>query len=207
MKMQAAPVQGKELLILDAAGQRFASAGYSKSTMDEIAADVGMCKGSLYYYFPTKESVFRAVVQREHSEFLIRADVILGRTAPARVKVMDYVRLRLELAERLMNLNRIDQYAWHDIHPVFTELFQSFGAEEEQRLLRLFREGAASKEFALKQPKRMASLLLHVLQALRLRLVKLQKHSPISGPETREWREESLLFTETMLNGITTTTV
>ena len=46
----------KQAVILDAARKRFAYYGFSKVTMDEIAADIGMGKASLYYYFPTKES-------------------------------------------------------------------------------------------------------------------------------------------------------
>ena len=43
----------KEEVILRSAQRRFASFGYSKVTMDEIAEDIGMAKASLYYYFPT----------------------------------------------------------------------------------------------------------------------------------------------------------
>jgi len=55
----------KEELILQAAQHRFAAYGLSKVTMDEIAEDVGMAKASLYYCFPTKETIFRSVVQHE----------------------------------------------------------------------------------------------------------------------------------------------
>jgi AcrR family transcriptional regulator len=60
----------KEHLILDAAQNRFARFGFSKVTMDEIAEDVGMAKASLYYYYPSKEDVFRAVLRREQEQFL-----------------------------------------------------------------------------------------------------------------------------------------
>jgi TetR/AcrR family transcriptional regulator len=202
MKKQIVPARGKELLILDAAQQRFAAGGYGKSTMDEIAADVGMCKAALYYYFPTKESVYRAVVLREQQEFLRGADGILRAGTSAREKVLQYVRLRLELAERLMNLNPIDQYAWHDLHPIFSELFESFSHEEHRCLLRLFREGTAAKEFTIAKPKQRADLLLHVLQALRLRLIKVTKNSTRGTSGHREWREESLLFATILLDGI-----
>jgi TetR/AcrR family transcriptional regulator len=207
MKKQAVPPKGKELLILDAAQRLFASTGYSKSTMDEVALELGMSKASLYYYFPTKESVFRAVILREQQEFLVRAGAILERTCPARRKMMDYVRLRLELAERLMNLNRINQSPWHDIHPVFSELVHAFAHEEEQCLLKIMREGVASKEFALAKPKPMAGMILHALQGLRLRFVKSTKNLSTDTVVYREWREDSLLFAETVLDGITTTTV
>jgi hypothetical protein len=45
-----------------------------------------------------------------------------------------------------------------------------------------------------------------VFQGLRLRLVKMTAHASQSDAGQKEWREESLLFAETMLNGMTTTT-
>lgn len=207
MKKHAGPLQGKELLILDAAKRHFASMGYSKSTMDEVAADLGMSKASLYYYFPTKEAVFRAVVLREQNEFIVHADGILASTLPAREKLVKYVTLRLDLTARLMTLHRNDQNAWHDVHPVFSELFAAFEVVEQRCLVAIFKEGAASKEFTLAKPKAMAALLLHVLQGLRLRLVKITKNAPEQQAELKEWREESLLFAKTMLDAITTKTV
>ena len=56
--------------ILSAARRRFAHYGFSKVTMDEIAGDVEMGKASLYYYFPTKEDLFKAVVIQEQNEFV-----------------------------------------------------------------------------------------------------------------------------------------
>ncbi len=43
--------------ILDAAEQRFAHYGYGKTTMAEIARDVGMSVGNLYRFFKNKEAI------------------------------------------------------------------------------------------------------------------------------------------------------
>lgn len=51
----------KVVIILEAARKRFAHFGISKTTMNEIAADIGMSKASLYYYFPDKEKLFVAL--------------------------------------------------------------------------------------------------------------------------------------------------
>ena len=47
--------------VLDAAQKRFARFGLSKTTMNDIADDLGVSKASLYYYFPDKESIFKKV--------------------------------------------------------------------------------------------------------------------------------------------------
>lgn len=50
--------------ILDAATGLFLQYGYKRTTVDEIAAKVGIAKGSFYLHFPSKEAVFAAVSQR-----------------------------------------------------------------------------------------------------------------------------------------------
>src|SRR5262249_59966463 len=50
--------------ILDAAQELFASAGYAGSTTRETAARAGIGKRMLFYYFPTKDAVYRAVLVR-----------------------------------------------------------------------------------------------------------------------------------------------
>lgn len=56
-------------IILNAAQKRFGHYGLCKTTMNEIAADVGMGKASLYYYFPDKEAVFQAVIKKNRKSF------------------------------------------------------------------------------------------------------------------------------------------
>ncbi|MGE7773497.1 TetR/AcrR family transcriptional regulator [Chitinophaga sp. NPDC101104] len=54
----------KREAILEAALKRFKRFGLAKTTMDEIAKDLEISKGSLYYYFSDKERIYVAVVER-----------------------------------------------------------------------------------------------------------------------------------------------
>ena len=49
--------------ILDAARDLFAEKGYEKVSLREIAEVVGITKAALYYYFPTKESIFESLMK------------------------------------------------------------------------------------------------------------------------------------------------
>lgn len=48
--------------VLHAAAAQFAEAGYQGSTLQQIAVRAGVTKGAVYFHFPDKESVARAVV-------------------------------------------------------------------------------------------------------------------------------------------------
>jgi AcrR family transcriptional regulator len=49
--------------ILDAAVRKFAMGGYDAASVDDICADAGVSKGAFYHHFPTKQSVFLALMQ------------------------------------------------------------------------------------------------------------------------------------------------
>jgi len=49
-------------LILEAATARFARLGFESTTVRQIAEDVNIMSGSLYYHFPTKEDILNEIV-------------------------------------------------------------------------------------------------------------------------------------------------
>ena len=55
-------------VILEAAKNRFQRFGYSKTTMDEIAGDAGISKGTIYLYFESKEDIFNDLLGKEARE-------------------------------------------------------------------------------------------------------------------------------------------
>lgn len=61
--------EGIEERILDAAFRVFGERGFADATTREIADAVGLSSASLYTYFPNKESLFRAAVQRAWESF------------------------------------------------------------------------------------------------------------------------------------------
>ena len=48
--------------ILDAAVRKFAIAGYDAASVDDICSEAGVSKGAFYHHFPSKQSVFLALM-------------------------------------------------------------------------------------------------------------------------------------------------
>ncbi|MGW5702703.1 TetR/AcrR family transcriptional regulator [Amycolatopsis japonica] len=75
---------GRADRILDAAGVLLSRLGYRKVTIDDIASQAGIGKGTIYLHWPTKEILFHALLLRES---LHAAENLLERLAedPAEV--------------------------------------------------------------------------------------------------------------------------
>ncbi|MDE3059282.1 MAG: TetR/AcrR family transcriptional regulator, partial [Bacteroidota bacterium] len=174
----------------------------SKVTMDEIAEDVGMGKASIYYYFPTKEDIFREVIKREQREFLDQMQNVVQQKIPVSDKLRKYVLQRMKYSSKLFNLSSLNHQAWMDLKPIFKDCFNSFAAEEQKLLMQIIREGKQMGEFEAPSPEKVAHLILHVLQGLRLRLFGATSTPPIQQPPYEELEKETTLFIESLLYGI-----
>lgn len=67
--------------ILTAASRVFAEQGYDRATMTEIAARSSTAIGSLYRFFPTKETLGEALLQRFLESFATSFDDVADRAA------------------------------------------------------------------------------------------------------------------------------
>jgi TetR/AcrR family transcriptional regulator len=195
----------KETLILDAAQRRFAVYGPAKVTMDEIASDIGMGKASLYYYFPTKEHLFRSVIEREQMEFMVHLRGILGLDIPAAEKLKRYAEKRLDYFKTLLNLQFLNLNSFLSPMPMITDLFEAFAAEELKSLTEIIREGKRRGEFDVRSPEGIASLLLHILHGLRLRMLKATQFSSARESDSDGLARETRLAIEVFVRGITKT--
>jgi AcrR family transcriptional regulator len=66
--MSRLPDPKRRALIMQAARQQFARAGFTSTTMAEIARAAGMGVGSLYVYFPTKDAIALTLLQTYFDE-------------------------------------------------------------------------------------------------------------------------------------------
>jgi TetR/AcrR family transcriptional repressor of mexJK operon len=197
----------KERLILDAAQHRFAAYGYSKVTMDEIAEDIGLAKASLYYYFPTKDSIFAAVIAGEQDEFIGNARQLIASNSRACDKMRAYVERRLDFFRQAMTLGKLSIQTFSDMKPSFGGLFKTFAQQELLFLQQILDAGNESGEFAVGNTQEVALVFLHVLQGLRLRTFKSAFGAELGDSDFEQLRHETKIAMEIFLHGIRAQTV
>lgn len=84
--------------ILDAARWSFAENGYRSTDLGRIAKRTGLARNSLYRYFPSKDHILVAVLQREMAPYVERSNA-LERDFPDPEKRIDaWLNLQMELA-------------------------------------------------------------------------------------------------------------
>jgi AcrR family transcriptional regulator len=91
--------------ILDVAQELLIARGYREASMDEIAARVGIAKGTLYQHFPSKEALVQALFEQHVARFERTVDEAVASDLPARER-----------------LERIIRYVYDDRDGAFTML-------------------------------------------------------------------------------------
>ena len=77
----------REELIIQAAEEVLQERGYYETSMDEIAARVGIAKGTIYTHFPGKEELVMAIFTRTMQTFLEGIDRVIETELTPRAKL------------------------------------------------------------------------------------------------------------------------
>jgi TetR/AcrR family transcriptional regulator len=110
--------------ILAAAERSFAKDGLAGARTDAIAAEAGVNKALLYYYFKNKESLYEAVLEGHLREFNERALAVLGAPGPASRLLLQYVDMQF------------DFMSTRHRHASLFQQFMSKGGKPPERLVR-----------------------------------------------------------------------
>lgn len=51
--------------LIDAAGRLFMEKGYEATAVSDIVQDVNVAQGTFYYYFPSKEEILEAIIEKD----------------------------------------------------------------------------------------------------------------------------------------------
>jgi AcrR family transcriptional regulator len=189
-------------LIIEASQKRFGLFGLEKTSMREIAADLKLSKASLYYYFPDKESLYKAVVEKEQQEFLSSISEKISSIHEPEQLLLEYANSRLSYFRSLLNLSRLRLEAFSDLKPVIRETIQLFKEKEKDIIIRIFEKGIENGIFFIRDPDLTASLYLDLLKGLRVTMVNDKKTLFIEQEEYDLILEKTISFTNIFIKGL-----
>lgn len=123
--------------ILSAAMSVFASRGYDKSSMEEIASRARIGKTTLYYYFESKEAMFLDAVQAAYNSFF----AVIEEKLATHTRFEDRFRAILKLPIRfIFESMPILMEAQNSIPPAYLEVLESLKTKGRDRMLDLLRD-------------------------------------------------------------------
>ncbi len=136
----------KEQEIIAAAASLFKKKGYRATTLEDIAAAVGMLKGSLYYYIRSKEELLYLVVRDPIRQAYSKLEEIVNSDVPVTDKITQAIANHIAVFDQ--HYPHIAVYL-HDFHNMMEKLQDNSieaPKEYQQLLTQLLQQGVDSGE-------------------------------------------------------------
>jgi AcrR family transcriptional regulator len=154
-------------LILDVADRLLSRYGYQKMTMDDLAREVGVAKGTIYLHFASKEEVTLSVVDRIVDRVKRELEVISRSDRPpaARLRLMLLARVMVRFdSVRHYTENLSDLLA--ALRPALLARRRRHFEDEAQILAEVLKEGQRSGVFARRDVSATAYALVQATNSL-----------------------------------------
>jgi AcrR family transcriptional regulator len=195
---------GKEGEIINVAQKRFALFGYDKTTMQEIANDLNMSKGSLYYYFPDKENLYISIIRKEQKVFIDLLSQKLKSALSPDDMLIEYVRTRLTLFRDLINLSRSRMEDFSGVNSLIKETLVGLHLQELEIIKEILRKGNENKIYSITDIGEIAGLFLDLLKGLRMSHLRGMSVYYIDENNYELLVNKSVLFVDIFLKGLET---
>lgn len=158
--------------IVEAARQIFSKIGFRKTTMDEIARGVQKGKSSIYYYFQSKEDIYKAVIEKEAT--ILRDEVLeaISQVDDPAEKLKQFVTARMKGVQKLANFYEAitNDYLTH--LSFINKVREKFDKEEVRAVEDFLKDGVRSNKFIIDNPELAAIAIVTAMKGLEVPLFK-----------------------------------
>jgi len=174
MTMTESQEQRKEG-ILQAARACFDAHGYAETTMESIAEEAGISKGSIYNYFQSKHDLFQRLFMEAFADEDAGFQRLMAEAESGREMLMQMLDGWFDRLEHYSKIGRLLLEFWTVAareHGQFAGWFSDMYCRWSRRLGRLIAEGARRGEFRQDfDPQVAAAIILAVLDGITFQAV------------------------------------
>lgn len=181
--------------IVGVARRIFTRYGFRKTTMEEIASASQMGKSTIYYYFKSKEDIFRAVVEFEALMLKERLNRIISKDNSPSERLKAYILFRLHHVRTLGNFYAALNEETLSHMGFILEIRRNFEKEEQDLVGKILEDGMEQDVFQLSSSEIGAIAISTMLKGLEVPLLLDEEHK-----SDREELMEDLI--RVLLNGI-----
>lgn len=140
----------KHNAILTAARKLFGRYGLRKTTVDEIAREARVGKGTIYNYYKSKEEVFRVVVEEEAQIFKNEMKKAVDSQTTPEKKIRAYVITRMQIVNQLANFYSSFKDEYLEYYGFIEKIRKKYTDYEISIIKEMLKEGVNKKVFSIK---------------------------------------------------------
>ena len=177
------PTETKQRL-METALRLFTEKGFAGASTREIVEKSGVTKPTLYYYFPSKEELYRALIEENFERFNREVAAIAAEKTPPRDKLIRVAKYNLEHCRKHPEQVKLTLMAFYRGDTFAPEVdVEEYGRTSLEIIARIFREGMEAGVFRSLDPMKLSLQLMGILHGQMLVFLKGTKRIPLTPPE------------------------
>lgn len=166
--------EDKEQAILESARKFFFRYGFKKTSMDEIAEDAGVSKGTLYNYFKNKEDLFIRNSEAKRQEFMAVLQQEVGLEARADRKIIHTMLVMCREMRKMIKEYGMSRSVFEELMVVGMDLMES-QPDSLNDNIEMIEKGIEQNIFKAGDTARQARVLLLISKNFFLRWITMDK--------------------------------
>jgi AcrR family transcriptional regulator len=184
--------------IMEAALACFARKGYHKTTMDDIVAESGLSKGTLYWYFKNKDDLFISLIKSYFLSIGQDISAILEQDATASHKLRAIAQETAQFFLETKEFFNVFLEFWmlSALNEELNQLFSNILIQYREVLARVITQGIEAGEFKPVDARQLAFPVMAVYDGLAFYAMLM--------PGEVDVERSSQTFVETLLAGLAT---
>ena len=153
-------------VITTAASDIFAKFGFKKTTMDEIAEAAHKAKSSIYYYFKSKEEIFRRIIEKESEILKEEINRAINQEKTPQKRLRAYTITRTRGLNRLANFYSALKDEYFEHYAFIEKIRKEYDKDELRVIKEILKNGVDDGTFSIKDLDVTAFVLITALKGL-----------------------------------------
>jgi len=178
------PDKGQDIAkqqIVDAAKAMFGKHGYKKTNIEDIAHVCQRGQSSVYYYFKSKQDIFKTVIESEFNSLMDELKEIIQSTSDPQQKLRLYLTSRINKIKTVANLYDAMNNRYFDNVPFVEKLRKSFTHQESDLISSILEDGKSRNIFYIENTENVTQAIISAMRGLEIPLLTNQTEIDINN--------------------------
>ncbi len=180
--------------LLESAKILFSQKGYYATSVEDIVESAGLSKGAFYFYFKSKEELFKSLVEEMHLNIVKRLEGFLKRDLPLEDALIEYAKVFLEDIYQNRHIAQIFLFQLVGTNEEFRKLYYTKVARLRELLTKMVDRAIQRGEITYKNAENIVNLYVGFLRMLVLEYIFREKEPDLERVKSLAQEGVKVLF-------------
>jgi AcrR family transcriptional regulator len=180
--------------LLESAKRLFSQKGYYATSVEDIVESAGLSKGAFYFYFKSKEELFKILVEEMHLNIMKRLENFLERDLPLEDALIEHAKVFLEDIYQNRHIAQIFLFQLVGTNEEFRELYYTKVSHLRELLAKMVDRAIQRGEITYKNAENIVNLYAGFLRMLVLEYVFKEKEPDLERVKSLAQEGVKVLF-------------